>query len=115
MGLKINPENCCIKMVDPIPWDALETKYASLFLGDVGNAARLPRMALGALIIQTKFQDVDREFVKRIIENSYLQCFIEFPSYQEQAPFDVSMLVLFSKRIFAEMLMEVNEYSFSIR
>ena len=67
-------------------------------------------MALGVLIIQTKFQYSDHEFVEQITENPYLQYFIGLPVYQEDAPFDASTLVLFRKRISAEMLMEVNEY-----
>ncbi len=67
-------------------------------------------MALGALIIQTKFQYSDRELVEQITENPYLQYFIGLPGFREEAPFDASTLVLFRKRISAEMLMEVNEY-----
>ena len=67
-------------------------------------------MALGSLIIQTRFQHSDRELVEQITENPYLQYFIGLPGYQEQAPFDASTLVLFRKRISSEMLMEANEY-----
>ena len=63
---------------------------------------RALRMALGALIIQTKFQYADREFVEQITKNPYLQYFIVLPDYQERAPFDVSTLVIFRKRISAE-------------
>ena len=48
--------------------------------------------------------------MEQITENPYLQYFIGLPGYQEEAPFDASTLVLFRKRISAEMLMEVNEY-----
>ena len=64
----------------------------------------------GALIIQTKFQFSDRELVEQIAENPYLQYFIGLPGFREEAPFDASTLVLFRKRISADMLMEVNEY-----
>ncbi len=110
MGLHMNPDNRWIKMADRIPWDEFEIKYAELFPSDTGNVAKPLRMALGALIIQTKFQFSDRELVEQITENPYLQYFIGLPSYQEKAPFDASTLVLFRKRISAEMLMEVNEY-----
>ena len=63
-----------------------------------------------ALIIQTKFQFFDRELVEQIAENPYLQYFIGLPGFREEAPFDASTLVLFRKRISADMLMEVNEY-----
>ena len=110
MGLHMNPDNRWIKLADRIPWDAFEVKYAKLFPSDTGNVAKPLRMALGALIIQTKFQYSDRELVEQITENPYLQYFIGLPGFREEAPFDASTLVLFRKRISAEMLMEVNEY-----
>lgn len=76
---------------------------------DTGNVAKPLRMALGALIVQTKFQYADRELVEQIAENPYLQYFIGLPGYQDEAPFDASTLVLFRKRISAEMLMEANK------
>lgn len=106
MGLHMNPDNRWIKMADCIPWDEFEIKYAELFPSDTGNVAKPLRMALGALIIQTKFQFSDRELVEQLTENPYLQYFIGLPGYQEEAPFDASTLVLFRKRISAEMLME---------
>ena len=63
----------------------LEIKYAELFPSDTGNVAKPLRMALGALIIQTKFQYADRELVEQIAENPYLQYFIGLPGYQEEA------------------------------
>ena len=110
LGLKMNQENRWVKMADLIPWDEFERKYAELFPSGTGNVAKPLRMALGALIIQTKFQFADRELVEQITENPYLQYFIGLPGYQEEAPFDASTLVLFRKRITAEMLMEANEY-----
>ena len=110
LGLHMNPDNRWIKLADRIPWDTFEAKYAELFPSDTGNVAKPLRMALGALIIQTKFQYSDREPVEQIAENPYLQYFIGLPSFREEAPFDASTLVLFRKRISAEMLMEVNEY-----
>ena len=110
MGLHMNPENRWIKMADMIPWDVFEKKYKHLFKSKTGNVAKPLRMALGALIIQTRFQFSDRELVQQITENPYLQYFIGLPGYQDTPPFDASTLVLFRKRISAKMLMEANEY-----
>ena len=110
MGLHMNPDNRWVRLADRIPWDEFEIKYAKLFPSDTGNVAKPLRMALGALIIQTKFQFSDRELVEQIAENPYLQYFIGLPGFREEAPFDASTLVLFRKRISADMLMEVNEY-----
>lgn len=56
-------------MADCIPWDEFEIKYAELFPSDTGNVVKPLRMALGALIIQIKFQSADRELVEQITEN----------------------------------------------
>ena len=115
MGLHMNPDNRWIKLADRIPWDAFEIKYAELFPSDTGNVAKPLRMALGAMVIQTKFQYADRKLVEQITENPYLQYFIGLPGYQEEAPFDASTLVLFRKRISAGMLMGLNEYLLASR
>ena len=115
MGLHMNPNNRWIKMADSVPWDVFEKKYSRLFKSKTGNVAKPVRMALGALIIQTKFQYSDRELVEQITENPYLQYFIGLPGYQEEPPFDSSTLVLFRKRINAQMIAEANEYMLSSR
>lgn len=110
LGLRINPENRWIKMANRVPWERFEDKYAALFPSDTGNVAKPLRMALGSLIIQTKYQLSDRELVEQIQENPYYQYFIGLPGYQEQAPFDASILVSFRKRINIEIINEINEY-----
>ncbi len=106
----MNPESRWIKMADMIPWDVYEKKYKHLFKSKTGNVAKPLRMTLGSLIIQTRFQYSDGELVAQITENPYLQYFIGLPGYQDTPPFDASTLVLFRKRISAEMIMEANEY-----
>ena len=71
MGLHMNTDNRWIKLADQIPCDELEVKYANLFPSDPGNVAKPLRMALGALLIQTKFQHSDRELVEQFAENPY--------------------------------------------
>ena len=115
MGLHMNPNNRWVKMADSVPWDVFEKKYSRLFKAKTGNVAKPVRMALGALIIQTKFQYSDRELVEQITENPYQQYFIGLSGYQEEPPFDSSTLVLFRKRINAQMIAEANEYMLSSR
>ncbi len=109
LGLKKDPENRWVKMADLINWNELEEKYASMFSSHTGNVAKSLRMALGSLIIQIKYNFSDEELIFQLIENPYYQYFIGLPSYQEEAPFDSSTLVLFRKRITAEMMIEANE------
>jgi len=90
-------------MAKKVPWDVFEVKYAGLFPSDTGNVAKQLRMALGSLIIQNRYQFSDRELVEQITENPYYQYFVSLPGYQNTPPFDASTLVLFRKRITAEM------------
>ena len=113
IGLQMNPNNRWIKMADNIPWDMFEEKYAKLFPSNTGNVAKPLRLALGSLIIQTKYQFSDRELVDQLTENPYYQYFIGLPGYQQEPPIEASVLVLFRKRINMDMIMEANEYMLS--
>lgn len=106
----MNPNNRWIKMADSIPWEQFERKYARLFKGKNGNVAKPLRLALGSLIIQTKYQYSDRELVEQLTENPYYQYFIGLSGYQEEPPIDASTLVLFRKRLKADVIIEANEY-----
>ena len=110
IGLHMNPENRWVKMADAIPWEAFEKKYSKLFKGKNGRVAKPLRLALGSLIIQTKYQYSDRELVDQLTENPYYQYFIGLPGYQEEPPIDASTLVLFRKRLKMDIIMEANEY-----
>ena len=110
LGLHMDPENRWVKMADRIPWDEFERRYAALFESDTGNPAKPLRLALGCLIIQARYQYPDRELVEQLKENPYYQYFIGLPGYQEKAPVDASTLVLFRKRLTADILREANEY-----
>ena len=110
IGLHMNPENRWVKMADAIPWEIFEKKYARLFKGKKGRVAKPLRLALGSLIIQTKYQYSDRELVEQLTENPYYQYFIGLSGYQEEPPIDASTLVLFRKRLKMDIIMEANEY-----
>ena len=60
------------------------------------------------LTIQSKYSYSDREVVDQITENPYYQYFVGLPGYQEEKPFDESMMVYFRKRVNADVLNEIN-------
>ena len=110
LGLHMNPNNRWIEMADSIPWELFEHRYAKLFKSKRGNVAKPLRLALGSLIIQTKYQYSDCELVEQLTENPYYQYFIGLPGYQEEPPIDSSTLVLFRKRLKMDIIMEANEH-----
>lgn len=107
---KLSASNRWIKLEKEIPWDVIEERYSEQFSKEnMGAPAKPLRMALGALIIKERLAMTDEETVEQIRENPYLQYFIGLHEYQEEAPFDPSMMVHFRKRINLEMIAEINE------
>lgn len=108
-GMQLSPSNEWVRMAQRIPWAALEDRYAALFPSRTGHPAIPLRVALGALIIQTRKKLSDRGLVREVSENPYLQFFLGLPSFQPDAPFRHTSLVSFRKRLSASFLVEANE------
>lgn len=109
VGLKINPENRWVKKAETIPWDVVEERYAKLFPSKTGMLAKPLRTALGSLLFQKQLGFSARELVEEITENPYFQYFIGLPGYQTEAPFVLSLLVEFRKRLTEDIFGEINE------
>ena len=108
-GGQLRSDNRWIILAKQIPWQQIEDAYGELFSDDNGCPAKSARMALGALLIKERLRTTDRETVEQITENPYLQCFLGLMEYQEDPPFDHSMMTHFRKRFDKEMLKDINE------
>ena len=109
-GGKLRSDNRWVKLAKLIPWGEIEEQYAENFTDSgMGAPAKAARIALGALIIQEKLGLTDEETVLQIQENPYLQYFIGYGSYREEAPFHETMMVHFRKRLNLGELEEINE------
>ena len=96
-------------MADSFPWYEAELLYAKKFPSKRGVPALTDRMALGSLIIKEKLGLIDDETNEQIRDNPYHQYFIGLESYQNEAPFDGSMLTHFHKRLNHGDLAELQE------
>jgi hypothetical protein len=93
-----------------IPWDALvSTYYGQLGNKFTGAGSINPRVAIGALIIKHLCNISDRETILQIQENMYMQYFIGYSSFSNEAPFDASLFVDIRKRLTLEQINEINE------
>lgn len=97
------------KKVESIPWKAIDKKYAKLFSNKKGNLAKPLRLALDACIIQAEYGYSDVETALQIQEGPYLQFFCGFCAYEDEPPFDPSLMVYFGKRLTHEFPGEINE------
>jgi hypothetical protein len=109
-GGKLRSDNRWVKLAKLIPWHEFEEIYARSFAGTgMGAPAKSVRIALGALIIKERLGTSDEETVQQIQENPYLQYFLGFEAYRDEAPFDPSMFVHFRKRLGDRSIAEINE------
>ncbi len=109
VAIDLSSENRWVEMANLIPWSEFEEKYAENFSKKMGAIAKPFRMALGALIIKEKLGISDRETIEQIRENPYLQYFLGMPSYNNNTPFDASLMVYFRERINQDMVNKVNK------
>ena len=98
-GGKLRSDNRWVRLSRLIPWEDIEERYAALFDETTGAPALSARIAVGSLIIKEKLRLTDEETVEQIRENPYLQLFLGYEAYREEAPFDSSMMVHFRKRL----------------
>lgn len=109
-GGRLRRDNRWVLLAQQIPWDQVEQQYVAVFADrDTGREAKPARLALGALIIKERLGTTDRETVEQIRENPYLQYFLGFPEYKDEAPFDSSLMTHFRKRFDPEALARINE------
>jgi hypothetical protein len=105
---KLDQSNRWIKLAALVPWGVLEKGYSGQFSQQGGNPSLSFRVALGSLLIQQLLGATDRETVKQIGENPYLQYLIGYVDFEQEAPFHPSMLTHFRKRISEDLLTEIN-------
>lgn len=109
-GGKLRSDNRWVILADMIPWELAESFYAERFPNKKqGAPAKSARVALGSLIIKERLGVSDEEAVEQIRENPYLQYFLGFHEFRDEAPFDPSMFVHFRKRFSLEQLARINE------
>jgi hypothetical protein len=107
---QLNAGNRWVVLSHKIPWDSLVNVYQKQLSNSITGANGInPRVVLGALIIKHICDLSDRETVQQIQENMYMQYFIGFSSFSDEAPFDPSLFVEFRKRLGAEQINAINE------
>ncbi len=109
-GGKLRSDNRWVLLASIVPWDTAEEFYEKQFdQSGQGAPAKPARVALGALIIKERLGVSDEEAVEQIRENPYLQYFLGFHEFRDEAPFDSSMFVHFRHRFSLDQLNQINE------
>jgi transposase, IS5 family len=106
----LNPKNRWVVLARLIPWDEICNIYLKhIGISPTGRPPISPRIVIGSLIIKHLCNLDDRETVDQISENIYMQYFLGYPSFSDQAPFDSSLLTDFRKRLGMDQVNAINE------
>ena len=106
---QLDPDNRWVRLAQLVPWELAEAIYLKSLCNGFGAPALPARVALGALLIKERLGLTDRETVKAIQENPYLQFFLGKEEFEHVRPFDASLMVDFRKRFGQEGLARISE------
>ena len=106
----LNPQNRWVVLAHLIPWDEICGTYLKhVGISNTGRPPLSPRIVIGSLVIKHLCNLDDRETVEQISENIYMQYFLGYSSFTDEAPFDASLFVDFRKRFGLESINAINE------
>ena len=106
----LNPTNRWVILAHLIPWDEICSLYLKeVKLSNTGRPPLSPRVVIGSMIIKHLCNLDDREAVDQISENIYMQYFLGYSSFTNEAPFDASLFVDFRKKLGMENVNAINE------
>lgn len=113
---ELNPNNRWVVLARLIPWDDICSIYNKhVGVSNTGRPPLNPRIVIGSLIIKHLCNLDDRETVDQITENIYMQYFLGYSSFTNEAPFDPSLFVEFRKRLGMDNVNAMNERIVAIK
>jgi len=106
---KLTRGNRWVKMADAIPWDDIVGHYDKLFQSTEGRPPISGRVILGAMMIKHIETLTDVRTIEHIQENMFMQYFLGYSSFTNEAPFSPTLFVEIRKRLSLELLSKVND------
>jgi transposase, IS5 family len=106
---QLNKDNRWVKMAQAIPWDKIVPFYDQLFSSSEGRAPISGRVIIGAMIIKHIEDLTDRATILHIQENMFMQYFLGYSSFTNEAPFTAPLFVAIRKRMSLELTAKISE------
>jgi len=107
---ELNPQNRWVILAYKLPWDEVVIVYDKQMHNGITGASHINgRVVLGALVIKHLLNLSDEETILQLQENMYMQYFIGYSGFSNEAPFDPSLFVEIRKRLGVEALNAINE------
>ena len=106
---KLYKHNRWVKMAQLIPWDSIVSHYDKLFTSSEGRPPISGRVILGSIFIKHLGDLSDRETIAQIQENMFMQYFLGYSSFTNEAPFSPTLFVEIRERLSMELLSKIND------
>ena len=108
--------NRWVKLSRLLPWDSIVKPYDAQFKSEEGRPPISGRIVIGAVIIKHLLSLSDRETVQQIQENVFMQYFLGYSSFTNEAPFSPTLFVSIRERLSLTVINSINDiviaYSF---
>jgi IS5 family transposase len=105
----LNRENRWVKLAGAIPWDKIVPYYNRVFSSNEGRPPISGRVIIGAMIIKHIENLTDRDTIQHITENIYMQYFLGYSSFTDEAPFTAPLFVAIRKRMTLELTNKISD------
>jgi hypothetical protein len=106
---QLNKDNRWVKMAQAIPWDKIVPFYDHLFGSSEGRAPISGRVIIGAMIIKHIEGLTDRSTIQHIQENMFMQYFLGYSSFTNEAPFSAPLFVAIRKRMSLDLTSRISD------
>ena len=105
----LTSENRWVKLSKLIPWDKIVVLYNNQFKSAEGRPPINGRIVIGSVIIKHMLDLSDRETIFQIQENVFLQYFLGYSSFTNEAPFVASLFVEIRERLSLDIMSSIND------
>ena len=106
---QLDAKNRWVQLAHRIPWDSIVNVYEKQMHNEVIGASNInARVVIGSIVIKHMCGFSDEETILQIQENMYMQYFIGYSSFSNEAVFDSSLFVEIRKRLGAEQINAIN-------
>lgn len=106
---ELTTENRWVKLSHLLPWDKIVRPYDSQFTSKEGRPPVSGRVVLGALIIKHMLGLSDRETILQIQENVFMQYFLGYSTFTNEAPFSPTLFVSIRERLSLSVVNSIND------
>lgn len=105
----LTSENRWVRLSLLLPWDKIVSQYNKSFKSPEGRPPINGRIVVASVIIKHMLKLSDRETVQQIQENVFMQYFLGYSSFTNEAPFSPTLFVEIRERLSLEVMNSINE------